>query len=119
MEQQNSKIHYLALDLKDDPKLIESYKKHHEKVWTEINQNLRDAGILSAEIFLTGNRLFMRLEVDETFSFEKMAERDAQNPKVNEWEELMWTFQQALPHSKAGQKWILMNKIYDLNEQLR
>ena len=34
-----------------------------------------------------------------------------------EWEELMWTFQQALPNSKDGSKWVLMDKIYDLNTQ--
>jgi len=37
------------------------------------------------------------------------------NPKVQEWEALMWKFQQALPNTPEGTKWVLMEKIYDLN----
>jgi L-rhamnose mutarotase len=34
---------------------------------------------------------------------------------VQEWEALMWEFQQALPNTPAGSKWVLMDKIYNLN----
>jgi L-rhamnose mutarotase len=57
----------------------------------------------------------MILEVDDTFSFEKKASMDGDNPKVQEWEALMWKFQQALPNTPEGTKWVLMEKIYDLN----
>jgi L-rhamnose mutarotase len=73
------------------------------------------SGIQNAEIYHTGNRLFMILEVDETFSFEKKPSMDANNPKVQEWEPLMWEFQQALPIVSQRTKWVLMDKIYDLN----
>jgi L-rhamnose mutarotase len=33
---------------------------------------------------------------------------------VQEWEQLMWKYQQALPGSKPGEKWRLMEKIFDL-----
>jgi len=39
---------------------------------------------------------------------------DADNAKVQEWETLMWKFQQALPWAKQGEKWILMEKIFSL-----
>ena len=35
------------------------------------------------------------------------------NPKVQEWEKLMWKYQQALPVANAGEKWIVMNKIFE------
>jgi L-rhamnose mutarotase len=84
-------------------------------VWREINQSIKDSGIQKAEIYHTGNRLFMILEVDENFSFDRKAKLDACNPKVQEWESLMWKFQQSLPNSKPNEKWVLMDKIYDLN----
>jgi L-rhamnose mutarotase len=56
----------------------------------------------------------MIIEANENFSFEKKAASDAANPKVQEWEELMWKFQQAMPGAKPGEKWVLMKKIFEL-----
>ena len=105
----------LALDLKDDPDLILEYEKYHEKIWPEIEKSIKDSGILSMEIYRTGNRLFMIIEADESFSFEKKTAADTSNPKVQEWEKLMWKFQQPIPRAKPGEKWVLMNKIFDLS----
>ena len=108
--------HCFALDLKDDPALIAEYETHHQHVWPEIIKSIKDSGILSLEIFRTGNRLLMIMHVNDSFSFEKKAEADLQNNKVQEWEELMWRYQQALPIARPGEKWILMKKIFDLNQ---
>ncbi|MEL6843781.1 MAG: L-rhamnose mutarotase, partial [Bacteroidota bacterium] len=67
------------------------------------------------QIFLTGNRLFMIMEVDESFDPERKKNMDAQNPKVQEWEQLMWGFQQALPWAPAGVKWLEMEQIFQLD----
>jgi len=104
----------LTLDLKDDPKLIAEYKRHHEKIWPEITRSIKDAGILDLEIYLQGMRMFMILEVDESFSFEKKAQADRQNPKVQEWENLMWKYQKALPEGRPGEKWLLMERVFKL-----
>jgi L-rhamnose mutarotase len=107
--------HCLALDLVDDEDLIAEYERYHQKVWPEIIKSIKDSGIQSMEIYRTGNRMFMIIEADENFSFENKAKMDAVNSKVQAWEELMWTFQQALPWAKPGQKWIPMNRIFDLH----
>lgn len=112
------KKYTLALDLIDDLALIEEYENYHLKGWPEINQSIFDAGIINMEIYRTGNRLFMIIEADDQFTFENKAIMDSQNAKVNEWESLMWKFQQPLPWAKTGEKWVLMNKIYDLNLQV-
>jgi L-rhamnose mutarotase len=104
----------LALDLKDDPNLIDEYEKHHKNVWPEIINSITDSGIQDMEIYRTGNKLFMIMETTEDFSFEKKATMDNANPKVQEWESLMWKYQQALPWAKEGEKWILMEKIFTL-----
>ena len=109
-----SRRYCLTLDLKDDPKLIAEYKRYHEKIWPEITRSIKDAGILDLEIYLRGTRMFMILEVDESFSFGKKAQADQQNPKVQEWEKLMWKFQQALPEARPGEKWLLMERVFKL-----
>jgi L-rhamnose mutarotase len=108
------KRYCLALDLVDNAKLIEEYKQYHESVWPEIKESISLSGIENMEIYITGNRLFMIMEVDENFSFEAKDAADLANPKVQEWETLMWKFQQALPGAKPGEKWILMDQIFKL-----
>lgn len=104
----------LALDLKDDHNLISEYEHYHQKVWPEIIDSIKSSGITNMEIYRVFNRLFMIMVTDETFSFEKKSGMDEANPKVQEWENLMWKYQQALPGAKPGEKWILMNKIFEL-----
>lgn len=104
----------LALDLKDDSTLIAEYEKYHQNSWPENLKAIKAAGIEVMDIYRTGNRLFMIMETKDDFSFEEKSKSDATNQKVQEWEKLMWTYQQALPHSKPGEKWMVMNKIFEL-----
>ena len=105
-----------SCDLKDDPELIATYKKYHApgNAWPEITDSIRDAGIVDMEIYLTGNRMFMIMEVDETFDPERKGKMDADNPKVQEWEALMWKFQQPLPLAADGEKWIPLEQVFKL-----
>jgi L-rhamnose mutarotase len=111
-----SRRYCLTLDLKDDPALIAEYKRYHERIWPEITKSIKAEGIRDLEIYLRGTRMFMILEVDDNFSFEKKAEADRKNPKVQEWEDLMWKFQKALPDAQPGEKWLPMERIFVLEK---
>jgi L-rhamnose mutarotase len=104
----------LTLDLKNDPQLIAEYCRYHEKIWPEIAQSIKASGIEDMEIYLLGTRMFMIMEVNDRFSFEKKAKADQLNPKVQQWEELMWKFQQPVADAKPGEKWLLMELIFKL-----
>ncbi|HEY2582292.1 MAG TPA: L-rhamnose mutarotase [Mucilaginibacter sp.] len=104
----------LTLDLKDDPASIEEYEKHHIAIWPEIRKSIIDSGITNMEIYRYDTRLFMIMETDENFTFEKKSLMDASNSKVQEWETLMWNYQQPIKKSLKGEKWVLMNKIFQL-----
>lgn len=108
------KRYCLTVDLKDHATLIAEYEAYHKAVWPEILQSIQDSGIFNMEIYRLNNRMFMIMEVDDNFSFEKKAAMDAANTKVQEWEKLMWKYQQALPMAKPGEKWMLMEKIFQL-----
>lgn len=109
-----SKRFCFALDLKDDADLISQYEEYHRKVWPEIIESIKTAGIQELEIYRYHTRLFMIMEVDKTFSFERKTQLDLASEKVQEWEQLMWNYQQQLPLSKPGEKWMLMDKIFTL-----
>ena len=108
----NTKRYCLALDLKNDPVLIEAYKAHHRKVWPEIIKSIRDTGIVDMQI--CENRLFMIMETDPCFSFDEKAAEDLRNAKFQEWEHLMDTYQQVLPGTAREEKWRLMERIFSL-----
>ena len=108
------KKYCLALDLVDDATLIAEYEAYHQNVWPEIKESITTAGITDMEIYRFGNRLFMIMETDDSFSLDRKGAMDAVNPKVQEWEQLMWKYQQALPGAKPGEKWVFMDRIFKL-----
>jgi L-rhamnose mutarotase len=109
------KRYTLTCDLKNDPELIAEYRKCHEKIWPEITKSIRDKGIEKMEIYLHRTRMFMIMEVNDGFSFPKALAMDLANPRVQEWEELMWNYQQSPPGAAEGEKWVLMEGIFDLD----
>jgi L-rhamnose mutarotase len=110
------KRYCLTCDLKDKLELIEKYKWHHlpENQWPEINESIKEAGVLDMQIYLFGNRMFMIMEVNDNFSFERQAEINRREIS-QKWEELMWGFQQGVTGAKAGEKWVMMEQIFHLN----
>jgi len=108
------KRYCLTLDLQNDPELIQQYEEHHKAVWPEIIQSIKEAGIENMEIYRLDTRLFMIMDVNDNFSFEAKGEADRHNPKVQEWEALMWKYQQPCANVAEGVKWVLMNKIFSL-----
>lgn len=109
--------HCLTLDLKDDATAIAEYKRYHVKIWPEVRQSLLDAGVVAMEIYLLGTRMFMIMDVDDKFSLSAKATADAANAKVQEWEAIMSGFQQPLPQSRPGQRWVVMERVFSLAEQ--
>jgi L-rhamnose mutarotase len=105
----------LALDLKDDAALINEYEVYHREVWPEILKSIKDAGIQQMEIYRINNRLFMIMETNDDFTFEQKVKMDEADEKVQQWEQLMWKYQQAIPGSKPGEKWRLTERIFALN----
>ena len=104
----------LFLDLKNDPELIQTYEKYHESIPEAIKESILSSGIESMQIFRFENRLCMEILANDEFSLAIKEEMDANNPVVQEWENYVWKYQQALPTAKEGEKWILMAKIFDL-----
>lgn len=105
-----------ALDLRDDPALIAEYEHWHkaENGWPEVRQTIIDAGITDMQIYRTGNRLFMIVDTKDDYDPAVKAAIDLAAPKVQEWEQLMWKFQQPLPWAGKNEKWVLMNPIFQL-----
>ena len=105
-----------TLSLKNDPMLIEEYRKIHseEKAWPEIRAGIRAVGILEMEIYILGTRLFMIVETPLDFDWDTAMERLNTLPRQQEWEEYMAIFQQAAPGMSSAEKWKPMERMFHL-----
>ncbi|MGJ7496480.1 L-rhamnose mutarotase [Variovorax sp. RT4R15] len=107
--------HCLALDLKDDPTLIAQYEAYHRNIWLEVRTHLYAHGVTGMEIYRLGTRMVMLMETDDaSYDAEAMAAAARDDPKIREWEELMWKFQAPTPWTPEGEKWVGMSRIFEL-----
>ena len=72
-------------------------------------------GVTAMEIYRLGTRMVMLMETDDArYDAEAMALASESDPKIREWEELMWKFQAATPWTPVGEKWVGMARIFEL-----
>ena len=109
------KTYAMALDLIDDPEVIEEYKEHHRHVWPEVKQGLEKIGISEMKIFLTGCRLFMFLRTEDEFDLKKDFQSYTDtSPRARMWDDLMRNLQQKIPSAKIGDWWVPMEEVFNL-----
>ncbi|WP_176086790.1 L-rhamnose mutarotase [Martelella sp. HB161492] len=109
-----------AVDINNDPALIEKYKQFHKPGGPPqaVTDSIRADDIRVLEIYLVGDRMFMIMEQGDDFNEAEKAKRDAVNPDVKAWDEMMRsTYQKRLPFAPEGTTWIEMERIYSLDEQ--
>lgn len=103
-----------TLRLKDDPELISGYREAHAAVWPEIKAGMKEVGILDMEIYQKGTELFMIMETEDWFDWERDNARLSELPRQKEWEAYVSRFQEADPSSPSHEKWHLMERIFKL-----
>jgi L-rhamnose mutarotase len=115
---QQLKRYCKTLELKDDPTLIEEYKRLHAKgaVWHEVTQGMKEVGIIDMEIYIDGTKLFMIMDTVADFDHDEAMARLGKLPRQAEWEGLTSKFQKTLPVSSAKEKWKLIERIFKMDE---
>ena len=105
----------LTLLLKDDPEVIERYKRYHRDAWPEVITRLREIGITQMKIYLTGRRLFMYMEASDGFDPARDFPKLGDVPRYREWDKLMSSMQERVPEAGEGEWWAVMEQVFDLN----
>lgn len=111
--------HVLLIDLASEAQAIAQYEAWHAAgaLPPAIGASIRDAGVLSMDIYRSGNRLVMLMETGPDFDPDAKAAADAANPAVQAWEARMDSVQRPLPWAKPGVKWTAAERIFSLGEQ--
>lgn len=104
------------LDLKDNQASIEQYDQWHKNVWPEVESQILNAGIFDCKIYRFNNRLVLIVQSEHPVDWELKSRNDSLHRPTVEWETLMWNFQQAIPGTLPGQKWMMGQQIYKLRK---
>lgn len=107
-----------TLSLKNNPILIEEYRKIHseEKAWPEIRAGIRAVWILEMEIYILGSQLFMIIETPLDFDWKIAMDKLSNLPRQAKWEKYVSKFQDCPCLSSSAEKWKLMERMFYLYE---
>jgi L-rhamnose mutarotase len=107
-----------TLLLENNPDLIEAYKEVHApgSPWPEIAQGMKEVGILDMEIYIHENRLFMIMDTVADFDHDLAMNELAGKPRQADWEAFVSRFQVTSKDASANEKWVLMDRIYELDQ---
>jgi len=106
----------LTVNLRDDPAAIAAYREYRARVWPEVVDSLRHAGVHRMEILIHGRRLVMILELNDGLDFRRVfAAHAASHPRVQEWERLMQSLQEPAQGTPPGEWWAVMDPVFTLS----
>jgi L-rhamnose mutarotase len=106
-----------TLNLKDDPVVIDTYRRYHLEVWPEVVESLRAVGVRQMDIHLLGRRLVMIVEMGDGLDYRvAFKTHAASSGRVAEWERLMKTLQEPDAAAAPGQWWALMERVFHMDQ---
>lgn len=107
------------MDLRDNPELIEKYRRAHsrEESWKEILDGIRSVGILEMEIYIFGNHLVMIVDAPLEFQWDEAMQRLATLPRQQEWEQYVAQFQQCDATATSDEKWHMADRMFHLYDK--
>ncbi len=103
--------------LKNDPGKIAEYRRHHDHIWPEVVAAFRKVGVLDMRIWLIGVRLFMVMDTEDDFDPDTDLEKYLQlDPKIDQWENLMASYQEPVPEARPGEYWADLELVFRMSD---
>jgi L-rhamnose mutarotase len=114
----NTKRYVQTLDLRDDPDMINEYRKWHSEEchWKEIREGIKAVGILEMEIYILGTRLVMIVDTPEDFDWQTAMDKLSTLPRQAEWEAFVARLQGCRADARSDEKWQMMERMFYLYE---
>jgi len=95
------------------PEATEEYKRIHVKIWPEIEDAIRAAGITNYSIFLKGGVMFAYFEyTGPDDEFDTRMTQMANAPRMEEWWTITEAMQMPLETRAPGEWWANMEEVF-------
>jgi L-rhamnose mutarotase len=103
----------LTVDLRDDAAASAEYRNRHSRVWPEVVESLRVAGVQRMDIHLLGRRVVMIVEVSDGLDLRRVFAAHRQSTgRVQEWERLMQSLHEPAFDALPGEWWAVMEPVF-------
>lgn len=104
----------LTADLVKDRILQKEYFDYHAtqfKQWPEVSQGFCNADFQQLQIFKNAGQLMLIISIPKGASLDELNPRTTKNnPRVDDWNNLMQKYQQGIEGTKPGETWVFLEK---------
>ena len=107
----------LTANLVNDEKMQKDYVDYHKtqfEKWPEIAKGFCNADFQQLQVFKNGRQLILVISIPKGESLDKLNPKTTENnPRVDDWNNLMKKYQTGIEGAKPGEAWIFLKKIED------
>src|SRR5580704_16255431 len=100
-----------AFKLRIKQDAIEEYEREHQRVWPELLDKLKQAGISDYSIFRRGQELFLCMRVD---NFEQAWQALDRDPVNQRWQQSMARYFEPVPDLQPGERFAMLKEVFFL-----
>lgn len=101
----------MRANLVEDEKMQEEYMIYHQNQfdeWPEVSQGFCHAGFQRLLLFRSGRQLMLLISIPQGADFEQMNAKTVENnPRMNEWNNIMVQYQEGMENAPQGVVWSL------------
>jgi hypothetical protein len=105
----------LTANLVADEKLQKEYVDYHTtqfEKWPEIAKGFCNADFQQLQVFKNGRQLMLVISIPKGENLDKLNPKTTENnPRVNDWNNLMKKYQTGIDGAKPDETWIFLNKV--------
>ena len=105
----------LTANLVKDAKMQQEYLDYHAtqfKEWPEVANGFCHADFQQLLVYKNGRQLVLIISIPKGESLDKLNPRTTENnPRVDQWNELMKKYQEGIAGTKAGEVWVFLKKV--------
>ncbi|HEX5153180.1 MAG TPA: L-rhamnose mutarotase [Parafilimonas sp.] len=97
-------------------KPLQEYLNYHQHIWPQVEAGFRKAGYKNIELYRYDHVLVMTVTVPKNADLNAMGKlAESYSPKCAEWNKLMSGYQQGIPGTAPGQKWVEAKSFYQFS----
>ena len=105
----------LTANLVADPKKQKEYLEYHRtqyEKWPEVYRGFCNAHFQQLLVFKTGRQLMLIISIPKGESLDKLNPLTTKNnPRVDEWNKIMATYQEGIAGTKKGETWVFLKHL--------